>query len=358
MYAVIMAGGSGTRLWPMSRKNFPKQLQKLVSEKSLLQETYERLKTFLPTKNIYVSTSEQYLHETRRHLPELAEKNFIVEPAARNTGPAIALIAAFFVKKDPKAIVATIASDHVVTKLDEYRDVIIAAGKTIAKYPDHVMTIGLNPTEPNTGLGYIKMDTILDTVNDRKVFTVQKFVEKPKLATAERYVASWQYLWNASYFIWRAGTMLKLFHTLAPKYRTPLKKIQATIDKPDFRNLLTKEYEKFPSEPIDTAIMEKAKKVLVIPADLGWSDIGSWASLHDILSTSTGSHIITKGHHVGIDNQNCLIYAHDKMVATLGLDNVIIVDTPDVILICNKQRAQDIKAIIDKLKEEGKHLYL
>lgn len=358
MNAVIMAGGSGTRLWPMSRKNFPKQLHSLVSDKSLIQETYERLRSFLPPENIFVSTAEQYLNETRRHLPEVPEDNFIVEPSARNTAPAIGLVAAYFAKRDPHSIIATVASDHVVSKTDEFRQVMIAAGEAISKYPDYVATVGLKPTEPNTGLGYIQMNSMKDTINGQKVFGVKKFVEKPSLASAKKYVSSWEYLWNASYFIWRADTMLDLFKKLAPNFYKPISKIAASLGTEKQSKVIAREYGKMPSGPIDTVIMEKAKKVLILPADLGWSDIGSWASLYDILSNSTGSHIIAKGHHVGLNNQNCLVYAHDKLVATIGLEDVIVVDTADVLLICNKHHAQDVKKIIDKLKEEGKHLYL
>ncbi len=361
MNAVIMAGGSGTRLWPMSRNNFPKQLHQLISDKSLIQDTFERLKTFIPVEKIYVSTAEKYLHETRRHLPELPQENFIIEPVARNTGPAIAYIAAFFAAKDPKSIVATFASDHSVTKIEEFRQAVLAAEAAIEKYPDNIVTVGLNPTCPDTGLGYIKMNNLIDTIDDVKIFTVKQFIEKPDLATAKKYVAAWEYLWNASYFIWRTDTLIDLFEKFAPDFTNPIKEITSAFkseDRNGAKKIIAEQYEKMPAEPFDTVIMEKATEVLVIPADLGWSDIGSWASLHDILANATGSNIIAKGNHVGIDNQNCLVYAKDKLIATVGLEDVIIVDTDDVLLICKKDHAQNIKKLIDKLKEEGKHLYL
>lgn len=361
MNAVIMAGGSGTRLWPMSRNNFPKQLHQLVSDKSLIQETFDRLRTFLPVKNIYVSTAEKYLHETRRHLPDMPSENFIIEPVARNTGPAIAYIASFFAAKDPKSIVATFASDHSVTKIEEFRQAVLAAETVIQKYPDHIVTVGLNPTCPDTGLGYIKMDNLVDTIDEVKVFSVKQFIEKPDIQTAKKYVASWEYLWNASYFIWRADTLINLFDELAPKFKEPIDKMKSVLQNPvdtESKKVIHSQFEKMPAEAFDTLIMEKAPKVLVIPADLGWSDIGSWASLHDILATNTGSNIVVKGNHVGVDNQNCLVYAKDKLIATVGLEDVIVVDTDDVLLICKKEHAQNIKKLIDKLKEEGKHLYL
>lgn len=358
MNAVIMAGGSGTRLWPMSRTSFPKQLHQLVSDKSLIQETYERLRTFLPAEKIFVSTAEKYLHETRRHLPDLPEGNFIIEPVARNTGPAIAYIAAFFAAKDPHSIVGTFASDHSVAKIEEFKSAVLAAKAAIEKYPDHIVTVGLNPTCPDTGLGYIKMNNLIDTINDNKVFSVKKFIEKPDLANAKKYVASWEYLWNASYFMWRADTLIDLFDKFAPDFSKPINHIKTAAQKGELKKVIAKEYDKMPAEAFDTAIMEKAPKVLVVPADLGWSDIGSWSSLHDILATTTGSNIIAKGNHVGVDNQNCLIYAKDKLIATVGLNDVIVVDTDDVLLICQKGQAQNIKKLIDKLKQEGKHLYL
>lgn len=359
MKVVIMAGGSGTRLWPMSRKSFPKQLQKLVSDKPLIQETFDRIEPVVGTDNIYISTTQGYKEATRKTLIGVEEDNYLVEPSAKNTGPAIGLIAAFFYALDPKTIVATIASDHVVTKNHEFQKILQVAKCAVEKNPKYIITVGLNPTSPDTGMGYIKMGELFSKEDSTKIFQVDQFVEKPDLATAKKYLSSWEYLWNASYFIWQAETMMNLFKKYQPEIYKHLIKIAEAYDKGKATDeLIAKIYESMPEIPIDTAIIEKAKNVLVIPADLGWSDIGSWASLHDVLSTNTGSEVISKGHHIGVDDGNLLVYSGEKMIATVGLDNIIIVDTPDVTFVCNKNKSQDVKKLIEKLKNEGKHLYL
>lgn len=359
MKAVIMAGGSGTRLWPMSRKSFPKQLQKLVGDKSMIQETFDRLEPVVGKDNIYISTTEKYKEATRKTLIGVNEDNYLIEPNAKNTAPAIGLITAYFYALDPKTIIATVASDHVVTKTGEFQKVLGVARDLIIKNPDQLVTVGLNPTYPETGMGYIKMNGLFTTINNTKVFSVEEFVEKPDLATAKKYLSSWEYLWNASYFIFRADHMMNLFKKHQSKIYTELEKIVKLYDRGEATEELINEiYQKMPEAPIDTAIIEKAKDVLVIPADLGWNDVGSWASLYDVLSLSTGSSVISKGHHIGVDDENILVYSGEKMIATVGLDNIVIVDTPDVTLICNKNHSQDIKKLIEKLKDEGKHLYL
>ncbi len=347
-YIVIMAGGSGTRLWPMSRKDTPKQFQKFSSNRSLIQETYDRVKILVPKKNIYVSLVENILKTTQEQLKEIPKENFIVEPEVKNTAPATALIAATIFQKNPKAIISTIASDHTFQKIANFQKALNSAATFIESNPDYLVAIGIKPTRPDTGLGYIKVGKKLEG----SIFQADTFVEKPNLQTAEKYLSSGKYLWNACYFTFSASGMLKMIEKHQPEIYKGLRQILRD-------EKVGPIYAKFPIIPIDTAIAEKVKKIAVIPADLGfWSDIGTWSSLYELLSKREGNHTISKGFHIGLDDKNCLVYAQDKLLATVGLEDIIIVDTADVTLVCNKNKTQDVKNLIEKLKQKGHHKYL
>mgnify|MGYP001276998956 CR=1 FL=1 len=346
-YIVIMAGGSGTRLWPMSRKDSPKQFHNISGERSLIQETYDRLKDLVPKENMYVSLVGNILETTQKQLPEIPKENYIIEPEAKNTAPAIGLVTATIFKINPNAIISTIASDHTVNKIANYQKAINLSFSFVEKNPKYLTAIGINPTKPDTGFGYIKKGKKISSQN---VFEVEEFVEKPNLETAKKYLKSGKYLWNACYFTFKAAEMLEMFSKYEPDIYKGLRKIL----KGDDINAI---YAKFPLAPIDTAIAEKAEFIAVIPADMDWSDVGSWESLYELLSKND-SMVISKGHHIGIDNKNCLIYAQDKLLATVGLEDIIIVDTPDVTLICNKKKSQDVKKLIEVLKKSGYHKYL
>lgn len=357
-YAVIMAGGSGTRLWPMSRQASPKQFQKLVSEKTLIQETFERVQKVLPVSQIYVATTEKYKDLALKQLPEVSEKHILLEPAQRNTSPAFGLAGLHLLAKDPKAIIATVASDHLVTNIEEFVSTFKAAFKAVEKYPDKLVAVGINPDKPDTGLGYIKMGAEVGKVDGKIAYEIDSFVEKPDVKTAAKYVKSWQYLWNAAYYFWQAKNMVKWLDKSRPRVMRDLRKIVALQKKSGNQSKIKAIYEKFENEQIEYSVVEKLGKVIVIPADLGWSDVGNWGTLQEVLSAQFGTPIIARGHHIDHESQNVLVYAHDKMVATVGLRDVIIVDSPDAILVASKDRAQDIKALLDRVKSEGKHLYL
>ncbi len=360
-YLAIIAGGSGTRLWPMSRRHLPKQLQKLVSpHRSLIQETYQRVVKIVPPENIYVVTVPAYLEATQAQLPQVSPNHFIVDPAPRDTAPAIGLLATYIYKQDSRAIISTTPADHVVADPKAYAEAVKKGLETIQKHPDYFLTVGIKPTFPDVNLGYIRLGSEFNRRDqtEPKVYKVKKFVEKPNLEQAKKYVASWQYLWNAAYFVFSAKHLLSSYRLHIPKTYRILRKIYKALGTPEESKVLKEEYPKCPKEPIDTAVIEKLKKVLVIPADIGWSDVGNWSTLHDVLAAQFGTSVISRGHHIDLGSKNCLIYANHKMVATVGLEDIIVVDTDDAILIVAKSKAAEIKKLVEKLKKEGKHLYL
>lgn len=358
MYAVIMAGGSGTRLWPLSRQKKPKQLQAFVSDQTLIEETYTRLLPRLKPEKIFISTTPEYVEEIKRILPDIPKSNFIVEPTARGSAPACGLATMIINKIDPAATIAFLPSDHMIKDNDRFLNVLDYSARMAEKYADHILTIGINPTKPDTGLGYIKIDSQIDKDRDLKAFSVEKFFEKPTLAKAEEYAASWDYLWNAGMYIWKSETFIGLLKKHMAGTYNHLSQIVDAWGGDNEQEILKEEYKKVEKTSVDYGISEKTDKILVIPGDFGWSDIGSWGTLLEYLTEAHGAKVITKGHHIGVDNENCLIMAGDKLIATIGLKDTIIVDSPDAILVCDRSKSAELKDLLEKLKVEGKHLYL
>lgn len=355
-YAVIMAGGTGTRLWPTSRKEKPKQFQKFTSGRTMIRETYARVAKIVLAKNIMISTTEQYRKLALKQLPDISPKQLIIEPAARGTAPAIALVAKSIYQLNPKAVVATIASDHVIGNVPEFVAAVSAGMDAAARNPAKLVTVGINPTFPDTGLGYIKMGKLFRKIGGKEVFQVDAFVEKPDKKNAERYLRTGAYLWNASYFIFSAAGFLETAKKFIPDISQALGKMQQAKNK----QAALKIYHSLKNEPIDTALVEKmgTGSRLVVPSKLIWSDVGNWGALHDFFRNNQGSSMIVRGKHIDEKSKDCLVYSHNKMIATLGLESLIIVETEDVILVANKNSAAEVKKIIDKLKEQGKDLYL
>jgi len=359
MFAVIMAGGQGTRLWPLSRQKKPKQLHALMSEKSLIRETYERLILKLAPDKIVISTTPEYKDEIKKQIPEIPEENYVVEPYPMNTAGACGLVTMMLDKREHDSTVIFLPSDHTIKDVAKFIEVLDFAEKMADKYPDYIQTIGINPTKPDTGLGYIQIDTQVDkNEKDLKIFSVKKFIEKPPLEKAKEYISSWQYLWNAGIFVWKSNHFLSLFKEYLPKSYQVLEKIVLALGTPDEHKVMTEEYKNIENTSVDYGILEKNKDILVIPGDFGWSDIGSWEKILEELSGNHGTTLITKGHHIGVHDENCLIMADNKLIATVGLKDIIVVDTPDAILICNSKKSQEVKELLAKLKEEGKYLYL
>ncbi len=348
-HAVIMAGGTGTRLWPMSRVATPKQFQKLIGDQTLLQQTFARIRKLIPAEQIWVMTGEQYAATVAEQLPQLQQQNIITEPAARNTAAASGLTTLKILAQDPDATVAILPSDHYVAKDKVFTRVFKQAFEFVESNQQTLVTVGIHPTSPNTGYGYIQLG---EKLNNTKLLInkVESFHEKPDAQTAEKYLESGQFLWNGGYFIFNAETMKAAFAKHAPAI---LERLTRYLAEPSLAC-----YESIPNEPIDKAIVEKVGDLAVIPAEMGWSDIGDWAALHEILASKNKTSAVAIGEHIGSNTENSLVIGGNKLIVTVGVKDIVVIDTDDVILICDRNSAQDVKKIVEELRAKGDKTHL
>ncbi|MHB0913792.1 MAG: mannose-1-phosphate guanylyltransferase [Armatimonadota bacterium] len=351
MFAVIMAGGGGTRLWPRSREHYPKQMHALVGAKPLVQETTETLERIVGRGRVYIITNSHHAQSIESIMPGMAQ-NILIDPYRRDTAAAIGLAAVYLSRVEPNAVMGVFPSDHYIGSVEEFGRVIHTAERHAAE--GKTVTIGIRPTGPETGYGYIELAEALDD----GAYQVRRFVEKPSRERAEEYCASGNYLWNSGMFVWSVPTILGHFEKHLPETYARLMRIRDAIGTPDEETVLHEEYKALDRISIDYGIMEKLDDILVIPGDFGWNDIGSWATVAEIAEKDDDGNS-AKAAHIAVDTKNCLIMGTDgKVVATVGIEDLIVVDTDDALLICHKDRAQDVKKIVDKLKEGGleKHL--
>jgi mannose-1-phosphate guanylyltransferase len=350
-YAVIVAGGSGTRLWPLSRRNLPKQMQKFVTDKTLIDETVDRLLGFIPVENIYISTTGNFGPKIKEILPMIPAENIIVEPIARGTTAAFALFAQTIFERDPDASIFSLASDHAVTDIEKFQKTMLDAFNYVSDHPKEIALVGIKPTRPDTGLGYIKTKKLLD--EKRGIYSVDKFVEKPSHEVAKKYVESGEYYWNAAYYCFKAKTLLQAYKDADPQITESVIAYRESGSVEDFM--------KVPDKVHEIEVIDANKYPLtIIAADFAWSDIGNWQALHELLSNLEGKSLVAHGsRHMDINSSNCLILSQeDKLVATVGLDNIVVVETPDVLLVLNKEQPQEIKQLLENLKEQGLTKYL
>jgi mannose-1-phosphate guanylyltransferase/mannose-6-phosphate isomerase len=359
LFAVIMAGGSGTRFWPLSREKMPKQLLKIGSEDTLIQQTVNRILPLIDRGNIFVVTNESLMDDINVQLTsrfgETWERSFILEPSAKNTAPALGLAALHLQRIDAEGIMVVFSADHAIRKEKEFLNVLrIAAG---AAADDYLVTLGIKPDRPETGYGYIKAGVPIGDGGREGVCKVEAFVEKPDVETARGYLKQGGYYWNSGIFIWKTKTLIRELEKHAPKLYGELVVIQKDIGTDRESEAIAQAFKKIDAISIDYAVMEKTDRAAVIPADIGWSDVGSWTALDDVSERDASGNIIS-GNVIDIGSRDSIIFAEKRLVATIGLKDTVVVDTPDATLVCSKERAQDVKKVVDQLRKRksGEHL--
>ncbi len=358
MKAVILAGGVGSRLWPMSRNRKPKQFQKITGEKTMVQETYERL-SFLKPEDVFIATNKEFFEDILlQQLPEIPSSNIILEPALRDTATCIGFAAMKLSLIDPEDVMAIIYADHLVKNPEQFIQKLKIAEK-VAKEQKTLNIIEVKARFPNVNLGYVHTGEKIDEIEGNDVLEFKKFTEKPDIQKAEEFINSGDYLWNTGMYVWRIDTILDKYKKHLPETYEKLMEMKNAIGKENEDSIIEKEYSSCQKISIDYAIMEKVdpKEVRIIPADFGWSDVGTWESIHDELPKDNENNVI-QANHVSVETKGCLIKSDnpDKIIATIGLENIVVIDTPDALLICRKDRSQDVKKIVNLLEDKKGYL--
>ncbi len=352
LYALVMAGGGGTRLWPMSRHTHPKQMLKLFGDRTMFQLSVDRLLPLLPVEHVLVVTAAEQVDGLAAQYPSLPRENFIVEPTGRGTASCIGLAALHLRRRDPEAVMVVVTADHFIQKEEAFRETLLAAQEIAGQ--GHLVTLGITPTEPSTGYGYICRGADLGVAHGLPYFRVKHFTEKPDLAAAQRFLQEGTYSWNSGMFIWRVDRILEEIQRWMPALCDTLLTLDAVLDTPAYMETLQRHWPAVHKETIDYGIMERADRVAVIPVDLGWSDIGAWPAVMALHTTDAHNNVVV-GDVIPLDTFDTMIFAHgDRLVATIGINDLIIVDTPDALLIARPDQAQRVRDIVDQLKAGGR----
>jgi mannose-1-phosphate guanylyltransferase len=356
MFAIVMAGGAGTRLWPLSRRRTPKQLLALTGETSLLQQSVARLGGLLEPRDIYVITGQSHVRPTREQLPHLPEDNVLGEPLARSTAVAAGL-ATVLARRDSDEIALVLPADHFVGDTDAFLEALREAARAAER--GYLVTLGVTPSHPATGYGYIKAGERLHPALPAAL--VERFVEKPDAERAAAYLTEGGYSWNAGIFVWRTYAFRQAMERFQPALAEALARVEALHRTPGWMSEVRDILELVPAISIDVGIAEPAAaegRMAVVPLDAGWSDIGSWSALLEALSHAAGSDLVVSGKHLDRDSHRVLVHGGDRLVVTVGLEDVIIVDTPDALLVCHRDRAEEIKQVLDEIARTDGDRYL
>lgn len=349
VHAIILAGGRGTRFWPRSRTRTPKQLLNIVGTTTMLEQTVERLRPLIPAERIWTVTNAEQASALKKQWPAAARKRVLTEPLGRNTAAAIAL-AAVHVRHaaNGDALLAVLPADHYIGQPERYRE-IVSAAIDLARKPGRMVVLGIPPTRPDVGFGYIERED--ERVKDKiPAYVVRRFTEKPAFSVAKEYVASGRYHWNAGMFFWRLSTFLDALKEFLPPTYEAMEALSRHIGKRGYEAQLKRAYPKLENISVDYAVLEKARNVVVVPAEVGWSDIGSWAAVYELLAKRPGENILA-GEGQTLDAESNLLWSPNKFVAAIGVRDLIVVDTPDALLICPRDRAQDVSKIVKSLEE-------
>jgi mannose-1-phosphate guanylyltransferase len=353
-FAVIMAGGGGTRLWPLSRRKRPKQMLRLIADDSLFQVAVKRLEGLFPQERICVVTVKEQADLLEEQCPGLPTDNFIIEPKPRGTASVVGLAAIAVKHRHPQAVMAILTADHYIADVERFRGLLRSAYDVAQE--GHLVTLGIAPTFPATGYGYIQNGALLGTYQNAQAFQVLRFKEKPDEVQAQAMLQSGDHAWNSGMFIWRVDRILAEFARQMPDLYAQLEQIDQAWDTPQRREVIANLWPTLREETIDYGIMEHAPDAAVIPATgLGWSDVGSWDSLFDVLPADENGNIVMGGKHVGINTISSLVYMDEerRLIVTIGVDNLIVVDTGDVLLVCRKDQAQKVRQIVNQLKQNN-----
>ncbi|RED57645.1 mannose-1-phosphate guanylyltransferase [Cohnella lupini] len=355
--SLIMAGGKGERFWPKSRTNLPKQFLNISGNKSMIQQAVARLERLMDIQQIFVVTNELYAELISAQIPHLPSHNIIIEPIGRNTAPCIALSSIYIQEKYPDSTIIVLPSDHIIKDEIEFIEILRTATE-VAKQGENIVTLGISPTYPETGYGYIESTDQVATINQMEVHRVRCFIEKPDQVTAENYLEAGNYYWNSGMFIWKASTIMNCFAKHMPDLYENLSTMKLALNSPERELVIKNEFMKMPDQSIDYGIMEKAENIFVIPCMLGWDDVGSWTALDRIDERDENGNVI-RGNILNMDTRRCIIESNNgKLIATLGIEDLIVVDTDDVTLICSKDKAQEVKQLLKELRMQKREQYL
>ena len=350
IYAVIMAGGSGTRFWPRSRKNRPKQLLNITGDEILLKKTIELITPIVPVSRIKIVTTLLQADSVKSTVPQIPEENIIVEPFGKNTAPAIGISALAIERGDPDAVMVVLPADHYIEDKKRFQQTIMA-GASQALQGDFIVTIGIPPRGPETGYGYIEADEVRDKTNG--IYSVKSFHEKPDINTAERFIKQGTFFWNSGIFIARTSRMLKEIEEYLPHNYQGLMKIRASLGTDKEPDVINSVYKEMEAISIDYGVIEKSSHVLMIKGNFGWNDVGSWPSAAQYWPKDSNKHSFI-GDVMSLDSSQCIVYSPKKLVALLGVKDLVIVEDEDALLVCSKERAQDVKKLVEMLKSKGR----
>lgn len=358
VFAVIMAGGGGTRLWPISRREHPKHTLPLLGQDSLFEMTIARLEGFIPPERILVVTTADQATSLQAQAARISASNYLLEPQPRGTASVVGLAAAVLAKRDPQAVMLVLPSDHFIRDNGQFQKVMQAALQVAQD--GYLVTLGIQPASPSTGYGYIQQGAALEGSYDLQAYRVLRFTEKPDEATAQAMIARGDHTWNSGMFAWRAGRILDEMERLMPDLSSALRKITSAWGTPGQEEVLRVAWAGLKTETIDYGVMEGARDVAVLPASgLGWSDVGAWDALFDLLPADAQGNVSLNSDHIALDTNNTLVVTREKkIVVTIGVEDLVVVDSGDALLVCRRDQAQQVKQAIEKLKAEKKEEYL
>ena len=355
VYALILAGGGGTRLWPLSRLRQPKHLLPVCGPSSLLSQTWERLEPLVPKERLLVITVSQQAEAACAELANLAADNVVIEPSGRGTAACVGLAALMIRRRDPEAIMIALPADHVIADGSGFRSVLGASVQ--AARGGHLVTLGIVPTAPETGYGYVQRGALHSRIGKHAVFVVERFTEKPDLATASAFVATGQYYWNSGIFVWQVRAILDAIRQHLPALHQQLMEIEPDLGTPRQSDAIARAWSNVRSLSVDVGIMERSQNVVVVPADVGWSDVGSWSSVSE-QQVGDASGNVLQGENVAVDCEDSFLRSTSRLIAAVGLRGMVVIETDDAVLVCPKDRVQDVKKIVERLKQEGRERYL